>query len=128
MVLSWLNQGSAWSYHGITMVVPWYDHGEPWLDYGMTTMVELRYHSRFCRRTSILANLDKSPEVDEWISNSGSRTNNHLFTSTPHIRDLVIIALYKSTLYLTLPYSGNFPTLHLAVGGSEPPPSVHLVP
>jgi len=29
------------------------------------------------------SNLDKSPEVDEWFSKSGSRINNSLFTYTP---------------------------------------------
>jgi len=68
MVLPWLNQGSpmvvhygAWSYHGRTMVyLP-------------------LYHGRFCRGTPILVNVHKSPEVDEWLSKSESRINNHLF-------------------------------------------------
>jgi len=37
-------------------------------------------HGPFCRGTPILVNLDKSPEVDELLSKSGSRINNHLFT------------------------------------------------
>jgi len=29
---------------------------------------------------SVTVDLDKSPEVDKWLSKSGSRINNHLFT------------------------------------------------
>jgi len=49
-------------------------------------MVELWYHGRFCRRTPVLVNLDKSPEVDKWLSKNGSRINNHFFAYAPYCR------------------------------------------
>jgi len=42
------------------------------------------YHREFCHGTTILVNLDKAPEVDKWVSKSGSRINNHLLTYTPY--------------------------------------------
>jgi len=52
----------------------------------MTTMVEPWYHGWFCSGTPILVNLDNLPEVDEWLSKSGSRINrpNRLFTYAPY--------------------------------------------
>jgi len=63
-----------WSRHGRTMVhLPWFSNGstmfQPW-----------SYNGWFCNGAPILVNLDNSPEVDEWLSKSGSRINNHLFT------------------------------------------------
>jgi len=52
-----------------------YGDGEAWLDHGMTSMAEPWYHDQFCRRTSILVNLNNSPEVDKWLSKRGRRTN-----------------------------------------------------
>jgi len=37
-----------------------------------------------CRETPILVDLDKSLEVDEWLSKSGSRINNLMFTYAPY--------------------------------------------
>jgi len=49
------------------------NHGKRWLDHDVTTVVERWYRTavgRFCRGTHILVNLNKSPEVREWFSES----------------------------------------------------------
>jgi len=58
------------------MVVPWLNYEGS--NHGLFAMVQPRYCgrlTRFCRETSLLANLDKSSEVGEWLSKSGSRIN-----------------------------------------------------
>jgi len=58
---------------------------EPWSNSASFTMVQGytvingTWLSHGCRGTPVLLNLDKSPEVDKWLSKSGSRINNHLF-------------------------------------------------
>jgi len=64
-------------YCGTATYEPWSYHGEPWLDHGMTTTDE---HRRFCYGTP--GKLSQSPDVDENLSKSGSKINNHLFTYT----------------------------------------------
>jgi len=48
-----------------TMVQPWYSCGS-------RIVVVRLYHGRFCRGTPILVNFDRSPEIDERLSKSGS--------------------------------------------------------
>jgi len=62
----------------------WSRHHEPWFNNGMTTTVEPWFHGQFYHGTPVLVNLDKSLEVDENRSKSGSKTNNHLFTPMPY--------------------------------------------
>jgi len=48
------------------------------VDHGTTTLVVPWYH--------VLVKLDRSPEVDEHLSKSGSMINNHLFTYASFLR------------------------------------------
>jgi len=68
--------------HGTTTIIPRYKNGKPWLDHGMTTMVEPCYHGRFCRGTPTLVNLDKSLEVDEWLSKRRSKIKTKSYSQT----------------------------------------------
>jgi len=73
-------------------------HGEPWLDHGITTMVKPWYHGLFCRETPILVNLDKSPEIDKWLSKMGSRINYHLSTTLTSLPDHLMMYLFTYLL------------------------------
>jgi len=80
----WWYRGWTRVHHGHSMIknLGWYNNTEPWFQHSMTVVVEPRCHGRFCRGTSIVVNLDKSPEVRGWFSKSGSVVDNHLLTYT----------------------------------------------
>jgi len=80
---------SKCDYHGQTIVyLPWYNHGG------------------FCPGTPIdpPVNLDKSPEVDEWLSKSGPRINSRLFNHKPYniyvITIIVVLCACKISIFV----------------------------
>jgi len=95
VVAPWFNHGSRAVVQPCSrtmvelMVAPLLSHGNRGMfiyhvPYGSCTMVVPWYHGRFNRGTTMLYNLDRSPEVREKVSKIGSKINNDLFSCTPY--------------------------------------------
>jgi len=102
-----------------------------------TTVVQQDHLGAVVDHSCILVNLDKSAEVDQWLSKSGSRIKNHLSTYTPctsAVKRLVVKTMhpvFSGTIYPFYPrvwLAALYPLALTCARPVLPVAEVHILP